>query len=210
LVDRKRALAGKVEGLYNGKVQQTFKEGKHSVKKWVLLKAARKLMGRVMNWVDGWEEEQGLVVRELGRRIVAEQWLMGVEALVNERKGTGRESTVVAWVSIDSIAPKLSQIQPFSLYHDEVKCNLDEYDKGASVHARYKCVSQKVKPVPLSDECTPDARLDWRGRAIARALPIPGPWDEWFISKCSHRARGGKITPQKLQESRIGSVISPK
>ena len=45
LVNRKRALAGKVEGLYGGKEQETFqKERKQSVKKRGLSKAVRKVM----------------------------------------------------------------------------------------------------------------------------------------------------------------------
>jgi hypothetical protein len=111
LVDRKRALAGKVEGLYGGKEQETFKkEGKQSVKKRGLSKKVRKVMGRSVNWEDEWEEEEGLVVGELGRRMVAEGWSMGEEALVKERRVTGRESTALAWVSKNSIAPELSQI----------------------------------------------------------------------------------------------------
>jgi hypothetical protein len=179
LVDRKRALPGKVEGLYGGKEQETFKkEGKQSVMNRGLSKKVRKVMGRRVNWEDEWEEEEGLVVGELGRRMVAEGWSMGEEALVKERRVTGRESTALVWVSTNSIAPELSQIQPFSSYLDSAKCNLDKNTKAAWVRARYKCVAQKVKPVPLSDRSIPDAGLDWRGRAIARAVPIPGPWDK--------------------------------
>jgi hypothetical protein len=64
-----------------------------------------------------------------------------------------------------------------------------------------------VKPVSLSDGSIPDARLDGRGRAIARAIPILGPWDEWFIPKFSHGARGGRLTPERLRELRIGSIL---
>jgi len=53
-------------------------------------------MGRGMNWEDQWEEEEGLVVGDLGRRMVAEQWSMGEVALVKERRVTRRESTVFA------------------------------------------------------------------------------------------------------------------
>ena len=197
LVDRKRALAGKVEGLYSGKEQETFKnDGKQSVKKGGLSKVVRKVMGREMNSEDEQEEEKGLVVGELGRWMVAEEWSMGEEALVKERRVTGRESMAFAWVSKNSIAPELSQIQPFSWCLDSAKCNLDENTKAAWLCGRYKCVAQRVKPVPMSDGSTPDAALDWRGRAIARAVPVPGPWDEWFIAKFSHGARGGRLTPE--------------
>jgi len=119
LVARKRALARKVEGLYSGKEQETFKkEGQQSVKKGGLSKAVRKVMGRGVNWEDEWEEEEGLVVGEMGRRMVADEWSMGEEALVKERRVTGRESTAFAWVSEHSIAPELGQIQPFSSYLD--------------------------------------------------------------------------------------------
>jgi len=110
-VDRKRALAGKVEGLYSGKEQEMFKkEAKKSVKKGGLSKAVRRVMGRGVNRKDEWEEEEGLVVGELGRRIVAEDWSMGEKAVVKERGVTTRESTAFAWVSKNSIAPELSQI----------------------------------------------------------------------------------------------------
>jgi len=148
-------------------------------------------MERGVNWEDEWEEEEGLVVEEVGRRMVAEECSMGEEALVKERRVTGRESTAFALVSKHCNAPEHSQIELFSSYLDSVKCNLDENTKAAWVCGRYQCVPQKVKPVPLSDGSTPDAGLDWRGRAIARALPVPGPWDEWLIPKFSHRARGG-------------------
>jgi len=119
LVDRKRALAGKVEALYSGKEQDTFKtEGKQSVKKGGLLKAVRKEMGRGMNWENQWEEEEGLVVREMGRRMVADLCSMGKEAMVKERRVTGRESTAFALVSKNCIAPELGQIRPSSLYLD--------------------------------------------------------------------------------------------
>jgi len=67
-----------------------------------------------------------------------------------------------------------------------------------------------VKRVPLSDGSTPYAGLDWRARAIARAVPVSGPWDEWFIPKFSHGARGGRLTPERLLELRTGSILRPK
>jgi hypothetical protein len=167
-------------------------------------------MGRSVNWEDEWEEEEGLVVGELGRRMVAEGWSMGEEALVKKRRVTGSESMALAWVSKNSIAPELSQIQPFSSYLDSAKCNRGQNTKAAWVHARYKCVAQQVKPVPLWDGSIPGAGLDWRGRVIARAVPIPDPWDEWFIPKFSHGARGGRLTPERLRKLRIGSIFWPK
>lgn len=74
LVDRKKALAGKVEECYSWKEQETFKvEGKQSVKERRLSKAGRKLMGIGVNWEDVWEEEEELEVGELGRRMVANE-----------------------------------------------------------------------------------------------------------------------------------------
>ena len=169
-----------------------------------------KVLGRGVNWEDEWEEEEGLVVGELGRRMVAEQWSMGEVALVKEMSVTRTESTAFAQVSINSIAPELSQIQPFSLYLDSAKCSLDENTKAALVHVRYKCVIQKVKFVPVSDDSIPDATLDWRGKGIARVVPIPGPLDRWFVPKLSHQARGGSLTPERLQELCIGGILWPK
>jgi hypothetical protein len=71
-------------------------------------------MGRGVNWKDEWEEEEGLVVGELGRRMVVEEWSMGEEAVVKEWWVTGREPMACAWVSKNGIAPELSQIQSFS------------------------------------------------------------------------------------------------
>jgi hypothetical protein len=46
LVDRRRALAGKVKGLHSGKEQETFrKEGKQRVKNGWLSRMVRKVMG---------------------------------------------------------------------------------------------------------------------------------------------------------------------
>jgi hypothetical protein len=36
------------------------------------------------------------------------------------------------------------------------------------------------------------------------------PWDEWFIPKFSHRAGGGRLTPERLRELWIGSILWPK
>jgi len=167
-------------------------------------------MGRGVDLEDEWEEEEGLIVRQLGRRMVAEEWSMGGDTMVKERRVTGKESTIFAWVSKNSIALELSQIQPFSLYLHSAKCNIDENTKAAWVRACYKCLAQKVKPFPWSDGRTLDAGLDCRGRAIARAVPVPGRWDEWFIPKFSHRARGVRLTPERERELRIGSILWPK
>jgi hypothetical protein len=78
------------------------------------------------------------------------------------------------------------------------------------VRTHYKCVAQKVKPVPFEDGSIPDAGLDLRGIAIARAVPIPGPWDEWFIPQFSHRARGRWLTPERIRELQIGSILWQK
>jgi hypothetical protein len=75
------------------------------------------------------------------------------------------------------------------------------------VCVRYKFVAQNVKTAPLSNGSIPDAGLNWRGRAIARAIPILGPWIKWFIPKFPHGARGGRLTPERLQELRIGSIL---
>jgi len=67
-------------------------------------------MGRGVNLEDESEEEEEFVDQELGRRIVAEQWSMGEEALEKERRVTGRQSTTFIWVSKNSISPECSQI----------------------------------------------------------------------------------------------------
>jgi len=52
-----------------------------------------------MNCEDEWDNEGGLVVGELERRTVTEECSMGEQALVKERRVTGRESMTFAWVS---------------------------------------------------------------------------------------------------------------
>jgi len=109
-------LHRRVEGVDSEKEQETLKqEGIQTVKNRELLKVLRKQMGGGTNWEDKWEEEEGLVVGELGRKMVADEWLMGEQALVKERRVTGRESTTFVWVSKNSIALELSQIRPFCL-----------------------------------------------------------------------------------------------
>ena len=77
LFDRKRALGGEVEGSYNGKEQQTFKEeGNLSVRNRGLSQAVWKPMGEGMNLDDEWDKAEGLLVGGLGRRMVAERWSM--------------------------------------------------------------------------------------------------------------------------------------
>jgi len=132
------------------------------------------------------------------------------EALVKERRVTGRESRTFGSVSNNSIAPKRSQICPMFLYNDLAKCNFDENTTAAWVHTCFKCVAQKMERVPMTDGSTPDAGLDSRGRVITWVVPIPGPWDKWFIPIFTHRARGGRLTPEGIQELWIGNVLSPK
>jgi hypothetical protein len=51
LVDSKRVLTGKAEGLNSEKEQETLnKDGKQSVKKSRLLKVVRKVIGRGVHW----------------------------------------------------------------------------------------------------------------------------------------------------------------
>jgi hypothetical protein len=94
-----------------------------------------------------------------------------------------------------------------SSYLDSAKCRIDGNTKAVWVRACYKSVHQTVKPVPCPDGSKSDARLDLRGRAITRAVPVPGPWDECFIPKFSHRARYGRLRPERLRELWIGSKL---
>jgi len=116
----------------------------------------------------------------------------------------------LARVSTNGIALKLSQIHQFSLYLDSAKCNLDENSNVAWVHAHYVCIAQKVKSLLLGDGSTPDAGLEWRGSAIARAFTIAGHCDEWFISKFSRGTGGGRLTLERPRERRIGSILRLK
>jgi hypothetical protein len=151
-----------------------------------------------MNWEDEWEQKEGLVVRELGMRVVTEMWSMGGGAWVKEWKLTMIESTTTAWCSKNKVAQEHSQIKPISSYLDTAKFNLDTNTKVARVPALYKYVAQRVKPSSVSDGSMPDAGLDWRGTAIAQVLSVPGTWDKQFIPKFSLGARDGRLTPETL------------
>jgi hypothetical protein len=61
-------------------------------------------IGRGVNREDVWEEEEGLVVAELIRRMVAEDWSIREEALVKEKRVTGKDSTAFLSVSKNTIA----------------------------------------------------------------------------------------------------------
>jgi hypothetical protein len=73
---------------------------------------------------------------------------MGEVVLLKKRRVTGRQSITFASVSNNCIALNPGQIQPLSLSLDLAKCNLDNSTKAAWVCVWYKCVAQKVKPVP--------------------------------------------------------------
>jgi hypothetical protein len=118
-------------GMRRAKMVESENRGKQSVRRVGLWKAVRKLIGRGVNGEDQWEEEEELVVREWGRRMVIEEWPMEEEALGKERRVIGRESITFEWVSKNCIAPEFSQIQPNSLYIGLVKCNLGEHTKAA-------------------------------------------------------------------------------
>jgi len=63
--------------------------------------------------------------------MVAEDWSMGEEGLVKERRVPGRESSTFGWLSKNSCAVELCQIQPFSMYLDSAKSNLDNNTNAA-------------------------------------------------------------------------------
>lgn len=174
-----------------------------------LFQLVRKRIGRGANWNDEWAEEKELLVRVLCRRMVAAEWLIGEEDLVIKKKVAGRASTMFALCSKHTIAPELCEIQLCSSYLCSVKCNLDK-NTNAWVCAHCKLLTQKVKPVPLSDGSTPEGGLEWRGRDIPRPVAIPGHWDERWIPKFSHRARGRRLTLERWREQQIKRILKIK
>ena len=105
-----------------------------------------------------------------------------------------------------SFAPELLQMQPFSLYLDWAKCNLDKSANTACIYTDCKSVAHSVKPELLCSGRTLDAGLDCRGRAISVGRQIPGPSDEWFVPNISHSASRGRLTPQSQSWLQIGSI----
>jgi hypothetical protein len=79
-------------------------EGTQSVTFGRLLKGVGKLMGIHMNWEGECIEEEELVVGELDRRMVAEEWSMGREDVVKQRRVPGEnpqhwhEFLTIAWL----------------------------------------------------------------------------------------------------------------
>jgi hypothetical protein len=71
--------------------------------------------------MDAWDEGEELVVGNLGSKMVADEWSMGEEGLVNERRVTGRKSTAFVQVCNNTITPEHSELQPFSSYLDLTK-----------------------------------------------------------------------------------------
>jgi len=111
---------------------------------------------------------------------------MRVEAQVKNWRVTVSQLTTFASVSSNSIAPDLSRKRPFSLYLDLEKYNVDETTKAVWLYTCCICFAQKVKPVPLSNGSTPDARLNWRRSTIAWARPMPGCRNESLIPEFFH------------------------
>jgi hypothetical protein len=70
-----------------------------------------------VNLEDEWEDK-GLIVREFGLTLVAEEYSIGEEALAKDKRVTRTESTTFAWGSKIRLSPELSHTQPFSLYFD--------------------------------------------------------------------------------------------
>jgi len=126
LINRKRVFAGKLEGIYTRREEESSKaEGKQSGRKGVLLKTVKNQMGRGMNWEHKWEEEEDMVLRELGRRMLKEQLSMRDKALVMGMMVTWRHSLTLTWVSNISITPECRQIYLLSTYFTLAKCNFD-------------------------------------------------------------------------------------
>jgi hypothetical protein len=71
--------------------------------------------------MDEWDEGEELVVGDVGSKMVADEWLMGEEGLVKERRVTGGESTAFVRVCNNTITPEYSELQPFSSYLDLTK-----------------------------------------------------------------------------------------
>lgn len=90
---------------------------------------------------------------------------MAMKALEMDRRVTRVESISFWLLSKNCISPEHSQIIQICLYFDLAKSYLDKCTNGARVHAHYKYVEQMVKPVPLPDGSTADARQDWHKRA---------------------------------------------
>jgi hypothetical protein len=70
-----------------------------------------------VNLEDKWEDK-GLIVREFGLTLVAEECSIGEEALAKDKRVTRTKSTAFAWGSKIRLSLELSHIQSFSLYFD--------------------------------------------------------------------------------------------
>ena len=153
-------------------------------------------MGRAINWEEEWGQEE-MSVGELGRRIMAEEWLMNEEALIKLRTLTGRKLCGDRPESSNEYRMQ-SSFRYLELYSEQQSVKTtrklgrggDASDHNlklgeAWVRAKYKCVAKKVKPVALSDGSTQNRGLNCSKRLIEREIEPPSLWDEWFIPKFS-------------------------
>jgi len=93
LVEKKRALAGNVEGFYSREEQETFKnKAKQSVKTGGLSNGDSNVIERGVHLEHEWEKEKGPVVGEVGSRMVAEKLSIIQDAHLNDRWAIWKES----------------------------------------------------------------------------------------------------------------------
>jgi len=90
-------------------------------------------MGTGVNWEEEWQDKEGQLVGVLGKRIVAEEWSMGEDALVKESRLTRRESTTFVQDFENTISLEPTEIHVFSSSLDSAKCDLEEITKAAWV-----------------------------------------------------------------------------
>jgi len=89
-------------------------------------------------------------------------------------------------------------------------CNLDENTKPAWSPICVKYVAQTVQPAPVADGITPQAGLKRKRQALGQAVLTPDPFTEFFITTFTRGSRGEGLTPERLQEPQIGSILRPK
>jgi len=89
-------------------------------------------------------------------------------------------------------------------------CNIEENTQPAWLRISVKDVGQTVQPVPVAGEITPEAGLNRKGQALSQAILTPDPFNEFFITTFTPGLRGEGLTPERLQEVQIGSILRPK
>ena len=78
------------------------------------------------------------------------------------------------------------------------------------VSTLYKKKADKVKPVNLPHKggLKPEGREDWRKRAMAKEVYVPGKYSGWIIPKFSAIRKGTRLTSERIEKLNVGKNLT--